>query len=89
MQKRAVAGSLESNDIFILITGPTPGAASIELESIVKKQFGEAIFATISASLKEHGLTGVSVAANDKGALDCTIRARMETAITRYQGVQS
>ena len=87
---QASAGTLESNDILITIT---PGSGSeqgndIELDSIVLRQFGPAILATIRESLEQGGLTGVRVSARDRGALDCTIRARMETAIERYRLVQ-
>lgn len=93
--KCGTAGTLESNDIFITIsrTPPgkdTPGAAggnTIRLESIVLRQFGPEILASIEKSLALFGLTGVTVEAKDKGALDCTIAARMEAAILRYKEV--
>lgn len=85
---QASAGTLESNDILVVIA-PGGGAPGVSLESIVIKQFGPAIIATIKASLAEHGLDGVSVTATDKGALDCTIKARMEAAIMRYKELHS
>ncbi len=86
---RATAGSLESNDIFIALAPGEPGGNEITLESIVMKQFGPAILRVIEESLAEHDLTGVTVTAQDKGALDCTIRARMEAAIRRYKEARS
>lgn len=86
----ATAGTLESNDIFITISsaeaeaGAGPGN-QVRLESIVQKQFGPVIVAAIERSLDRFGLTGVIVEARDKGALDCTIAARMEAAILRYK----
>ena len=82
--KQAVAGTVESNDILIVISENAAGNA-IACDSIVKKQFGAAIEATIAAMLRSHNLRNVQVQATDKGALDCTIRARMETAIHRYK----
>lgn len=82
----ATAGTLESNDIFITISeGDASGSNEILLESIVQKQFGPDIVAAIERVLDRFTLTGVRVEAKDKGALDCTIAARMETAILRYK----
>ena len=83
----AVAGSLESNDILITISGSSTGgsANSVSLSSIVINQFGPAIRAVIDQCLEKSGLSGVEVTVQDKGALECTIKARMETAIARYK----
>ena len=81
----AVAGTLESNDILITISGIGGSANSVSLSSIVINQFGPAIRAVIDQCLEASGLTGVEVAVQDKGALECTIKARMETAIARYK----
>lgn len=83
-QRSAIAGTLESNDILITLTD-TGGDNAIRLTSIVINQFGEAIRASITQCLEQSGLTGVEVTAQDKGALECTIKARMETAIARYK----
>ena len=82
--KQAIAGTVESSDILVAISENATGIV-ITLESIVKKQFGAAIEATIAEMLRIHDLDKVRVQATDKGALDCTIRARMETAIIRYK----
>ena len=57
----------------------------IELESIVMQQFGTRIREVIEETLKSLGVTSVKVKAQDKGALDYTIGARVETAIKRAQ----
>ncbi len=84
-QCSAVAGTLESNDIFITITATGGNGVSISLSSIVMHQFGDDIKATIQAIMDASGLDGVEVTAQDKGALECTIKARMETAIARFK----
>ena len=84
-QCSAVAGTLESNDILITISGSGGSASSVSLTSIVINQFGPAIRAAIDQCLAQSGLEGVEVVAQDKGALECTIKARMETAIARYK----
>ena len=81
----AVAGTLESNDILITISSSGGNANSVSLSSIVINQFGPAIRAVIDQSLEASGLSGVEVTVQDKGALECTIKARMETAIARYK----
>ena len=81
----ALAGTLESNDILITISSVDGGANSVSLSSIVINQFGPAIRAVIGQCLASSGLSGVEVTAQDKGALECTIKARMETAIARYK----
>jgi len=84
--RQAIAGTLESNDIYIAISGnSSENGNNIVLESIVMKQFGLAILAVLEACLADSSLRGVQVVAKDRGALDCTIKARMETAITRYK----
>ena len=81
--KPAIAGTLESSDIQITIA-PNPGQGiQIELESVVKSQFGDAILDTIHQVLQQMGVTEADVRLVDKGALDCVIRARMQCAICR------
>lgn len=82
---QASAGTLESNDIFVTISMGEDTRNTVSLESIVMKQFGMAILETINACLAEYDMQGIRVEARDKGALDCTIKARMEAAILRYK----
>lgn len=78
------AGTVESNDIMVNIAPAAPGSGiSIELISPVEKKYGRQIRAVITATLKEYGIEDAVVRAVDKGALDCTIRARVATAIER------
>jgi citrate lyase subunit gamma (acyl carrier protein) len=80
------AGTLESSDIMITVAPAAAGSGvSIELVSPVLKQFGAQIREVIVRTLSEEGVDDVIVNANDKGALDCTIRARLMTALARAQ----
>ena len=81
--KTAKAGTAESNDILITVTPDESGKVTLELESIVKLQFGEVIERVILEQVRAMGVEGVKIAAQDKGALDYTIRARVETALKR------
>jgi len=81
--KVAKAGTLESNDILIMVMPNESGRVELELESIVLQQFGEVIEKVILHKVKEMGVEGITIKAQDKGALDYTIGARVETAIKR------
>lgn len=81
--KPAKAGTMESNDIYIMVMPNEEGGIELELDSIVMKQFGEEIERVIRETLKELNVKNVKIKAQDKGALNYTIKARVETAIKR------
>ena len=82
--KNAVAGTLESGDIMVQIA---PGEGlQVELQSSVAAQFGRQIKAVITETLQGLGIDNAYVKATDKGALDCTIRARVTAAAVRATG---
>jgi len=86
----AIAGTLESNDILITVSPSLQaGKNTIAVESIVMRQFGPAIIAAIEESLKQFDVGCVHIDAKDRGALECTIKARMETALLRYKELPS
>ncbi|AGM98176.1 citrate lyase acyl carrier protein [Streptococcus iniae] len=85
IKQTAVAGSLESSDIMITIS-PSSHGIQINLESSVEKQFGNRIRQVIEQSLINLGVDNVEVQAVDKGALDCTIKARTIAAAYRASG---
>ena len=80
--KSATAGTMESSDAYVEIE-PGYGQLNINIESVVKKQFGERIEASAKEVFGEYGITDATVRIVDRGALDCVIRARVETAILR------
>jgi citrate lyase subunit gamma (acyl carrier protein) len=87
IRRTSVAGTMESSDIMITVSpapvGPGSGGIEIDLQSIVETQFGRQIRRVIADTLAELQVTAASVSAVDKGALDCTIRARVKTAVFR------
>ena len=83
--KNAAAGTMESSDILITVE-PSDEGISIDLTSSVEKQFCRHIRSVIRQVLEQLDVENAAVTAVDKGALDCTIRARMETAIYRAAG---
>ena len=58
----------------------------VEIQSSVAAQFGRQIKALITETLTGLGLENAYVNATDKGALDCTIRARVTAAAVRATG---
>ncbi len=80
--KSAAAGSMESNDAMILIE-PGEGDVEIAIESVVMRQFGKQIENAVKSVLDEYKIDDARVWVRDKGAVECTLRARTETAILR------
>ena len=80
--KNASAGTLESSDVYVEIE-PNGGGIRIELESVVKERFGDEIIKTVESVLEENGVNNANIRLSDKGALECVICARVETAIIR------
>lgn len=82
ISKPAKAGTMESNDIYIMVQ-PHDVGIEINLESIVMKQFGVQIEKTIKETLDKLKVENALIVAKDRGALDFTISARVEAAIKR------
>lgn len=82
--KNAQSGSFESSDIMILIEEVEEGTGrKIELSSTVMLQYGDKIKQIIDEKLDEYNISDIHLIAKDKGALDITIEARLETALKR------
>ena len=79
--RRATAGTLESSDVFVTLE-PADGL-EIDIDSVVKEQFGQAIQATVEDVLRDLDVHAARLTITDRGALDCVIRARVETAVMR------
>lgn len=82
IKQEAVAGTLESSDMMVTVM-PGNGGVEIELESSVEKYYGDSIRRTMQEVLADLHVENIHVRATDHGALDCTIRARLTTAIHR------
>lgn len=87
IKQRACAGTLESSDIFVEIEpAPEGSGLALDITSVVYTQFGEEIEKVIRKTLSELAVTDAAVRVSDRGAVDCTIRARVETAVRRGKG---
>ena len=83
--KKAAAGTMESSDAYVEIE-PGNGGVELQLESVVKEQFGQAIGALVREVLQQYGVENARISIVDRGALDCVIRSRVETAVLRGKG---
>jgi citrate lyase subunit gamma (acyl carrier protein) len=81
--KTGISGTMESSDIMVTLEPNQEGGIKSELSSLVEKQFGHQIRHVIMETLNELGVKDTKVIAVDKGALDCTIKARVKTAAYR------
>jgi citrate lyase subunit gamma (acyl carrier protein) len=79
--KTALAGTLESSDVYVEVV--PRDTIHIEIESIVAAQFEQAISQAVRQTVQALGVTGAGIVLKDRGALDCVIRARVETALRR------
>ena len=86
IERAAVAGTLESSDAQITVE---PGTEGIELtiESSVIHQFGKQIRAVVLETLERLDVKDAKIKVVDKGALDCTLKARVECAVYRSAGI--
>jgi citrate lyase subunit gamma (acyl carrier protein) len=83
LEKVAVAGTLESSDVHVTI-GPNDGnGIELSLKSSVLKQYGKQIKKVVLDTLNNLEVTDAKINIVDNGALDCTIKARVEGAVYR------
>ena len=86
IKKAAMAGTLESSDAQVTVE-PGNGTIELSIESSVIHQFGKQIRATVLETLGRLEVASARVAVVDKGALDCTLKARVECAVYRSNDV--
>lgn len=82
IKKAAIAGTLESSDAQVILE-PGSGKLDLTIESTVIHQFGRQIRAAVLETLSRLNVTDAKVTVNDRGALDCTVKARVECAVFR------
>ena len=82
IKRPAMAGTLESSDCMVTLE-PNSEGISFFLESSVIQQFGNQIRKVAMETLSNLDITSAKISIVDKGALDCTIKARVEAAVYR------
>ena len=78
----AVAGTLESSDAQVTVE-PYSSGILLDISSSVMNQYGRQIRDTVLQTLERLDVKNASVRVVDKGALDCTLKARVECAVYR------
>ena len=86
IKKAAMAWTLESSDAQVTVE-PGNGTIELSIESSVIHQFGKQIRATVLETLGRLEVASARVTVVDKGALDCTLKARVECAVYRSNDV--
>ena len=85
--KSAEAGTLESSDCMVTVE---PGEGiTLDLSSSVMNQYGRQIKAAVLETLERLGVQNANVTVVDKGALECTLKARVECAVFRSSDASS
>ena len=80
--KLATAGTDEKSDAVVTVA-PGENRLQLEIKSVVMNQFGASIEASVREVLADMGVENAVVTVADRGALDCVLRARVETAVLR------
>ena len=90
IMKAAIAGTLESSDAMVTVEPVEEGdGIDFELDSVVIHQFGEQIKKVVMETLARLDVEDVHIKIVDKGALDCTLKARVEAAVYRANDVKN
>lgn len=77
----AIAGTLESSDCQVKVAPAE--SLNVTITSSVMAQFGDQITKVVEETLSAMGVDNGDIEIEDKGALDCTIRARVQGACFR------
>lgn len=85
IKNTAIAGTLESSDLQVTVE-PSSGGITVELSSSVLNRFGRQIRQTVLDTLGVLGVKSAKVTVVDMGALECTIKARVQCAVYRSMG---
>lgn len=84
IQKSAMAGTLESSDAQVTVE--PANRLELSITSSVMNQYGRHIRERILETLDRLEVKTGIVTVIDKGALDCTLKARVECAVFRSCG---
>jgi citrate lyase subunit gamma (acyl carrier protein) len=77
----ASAGTLESSDC--LVTVSPSEKLKLEYKGANSEVFAERTIRLVESIAKKHELNGAEISIQDQGALEITIKARLETALMR------
>jgi citrate lyase subunit gamma (acyl carrier protein) len=83
IKKTGIAGTLESSDAMVTIGINKKRGIDLTIKSTVQQQFGDDIKEVAMEVLSALCITQCKITIEDKGALDCTVIARVRTAVYR------
>ena len=86
--KQASAGTLESSDVMVTLKPNAQSGILVSISGKMAYPFGESMEATVRDVMREFDITDAVVELEDRGALDCVIRARTQTAVCRSLGIR-
>lgn len=86
LKTSATAGTLESCDAMVTVE-PGNGKLEYSISSTVLNQYGRQIKETLLETLERLDVKDAVVTVADRGALNCTLKARIECAVYRSCGV--
>ena len=78
----ATAGTMESSDAMVTVEQGENGI-ELTISSPVIHQFGKQIRKVVLETLESLEVKNARISVVDKGALDCTLKARVECAVFR------
>ena len=84
VKKSAMAGTMESSDAQVMVE--PADSLELDIQSTVQNQYGSQIKRTVLETLERLSVNNAKITIVDKGALDCTLKARVECAIFRSCG---
>ena len=87
LEKSAIAGTLESSDVMVTVRPNPESDIAITIDSSLVVQYGDEMRATVQGVMEQFGITDAIVELKDRGAMDCVLRARTQTALCRALGV--
>ena len=83
----AIVGNANQNADCVIEIKPRSKGIKINLSSLVKNQYGDAIRSAVKSELKKQDIAAAEVTITDRGAIDPVLRARMECVIKRGRGL--
>lgn len=81
IEKQATTGTLESSDLMVKVY--PNDKLEIVINSEVNKQFGTQIRKVVEETLSRLEVKSGLIVVEDKGGLDCAIKARVQSAVLR------
>lgn len=83
----ATVGNVAQNADCVINIKPRQKGIKINLDSLVKNQFGDQIIKTVKDELKNQDIRSAEISIVDRGAIDPVLRARLECVIKRGRGL--